>query len=476
MKKSFLLIAAALCSAQAFSQFTAIFDYNQPKQVIHGFGASSAWHGQLSDAEINAAFGNADSTQMGLSILRVRIDPNPSSWSNEKANALKAKAKGATILASPWSPPAYMKTNNNTTGGFLKPEYYAAYATHLKNFCTVVPQVDVISLQNEPNITVGYESCSWYAWQMIDFCKNNAPAIGTPVMMPETYNFSYKFTDSILLNTAALANIDYVGGHIYGTSNRSYPLATTKGKGLWMTEHYLNPDTLGTCMEMGKEIMDCLNGNMNAYVWWYLRQPGCNIINSGGSFKLKGYTMAQFSKFIRPGYTRVNGTYQTIPRMNMLFFKGPDNDVLVVLNQNTTAKSQTFIFNNVSLDNATKYVTSATKRLTKDGSVKITNNTFTDNLDARSITTYVIKRVPSAIRENVADDIRIYPNPADDYIQLSSVEHVKSVKIYNTEGILIRSVNKPSVSTIPVSDLPSGIYIADIEQNNSSKRVRFLKK
>jgi len=478
MKKTFFLFIALFFATRLFSQSPAIFDYNLTKQVIHGFGAASAWHGQLSDAEINAAFGNADSTQMGLSILRVRIDPNPasSSWVSEKSNAKKAKAKGATILASPWSPPAYMKTNNSTTGGFLKPEYYSSYANHLKNFCTIVPEVDIISLQNEPNIKVTYESCDWYAWQMLDFCKNNAPAIGKPVMMPETYNFSIKYSDSILSNATALANIDYVGGHIYGTSVRSYPLATNNNKGLWMTEHYLNGDTIETCMEMSKEIMDCLFGNMNAYVWWYLRQPGCNIINSGGSFKLKGYTMAQFSKFIRPGYVRVNGTYQTIPRMNMLLFKGPDKDVLVVLNQNTTAKSQSFVFSNMNLDMATKYVTSETKRLANEGSIKITNNAFLDTFDAQSITTYVIKRVSSAIHETVADDIRIFPNPAEDYIQLSSVEHVKSVKIFNISGQLVRSVIKPTTSKIAVADLLPGTYIADIEQSNCSKRVRFLKK
>ena len=136
----------------------ATIDFAKEKQVIDGFGASTAWHGQLSTAEANAAFKNDNSTQMGLSILRVRIDPNSSQWGSEKANAQKAKAAGAMILASPWSPPASMKTNNNTTGGQLKPESYAAYVTHLKNFCTFLGNVDVVSLQNEPNIKVAHVS------------------------------------------------------------------------------------------------------------------------------------------------------------------------------------------------------------------------------------------------------------------------------------------------------------------------------
>jgi len=124
------------------------------KQYIDGFGASTAFHGQISQTEANAAFGNG-TNQLGLSILRVRIDPSSGSWSAEKLNAQKAKALGATILASPWTPPASMKTNNNAIGGELLPASYAAYAAHLKAFCDNLGNVDVVSLQNEPNIKVG---------------------------------------------------------------------------------------------------------------------------------------------------------------------------------------------------------------------------------------------------------------------------------------------------------------------------------
>ena len=41
------------------------------KQVIRGFGGSSAWHGQLTDADCDKLF-----TTLGLSILRVRIAPD----------------------------------------------------------------------------------------------------------------------------------------------------------------------------------------------------------------------------------------------------------------------------------------------------------------------------------------------------------------------------------------------------------------
>src|SRR5215212_2967384 len=81
---------------------------NNLKQVIRGFGGSSAWNGQLTNADCDKLF-----STLGLSLLRVRIDPN-NNWSDEISNTQKAMARGAIVFGSPWSPPAYMKDNNNT--------------------------------------------------------------------------------------------------------------------------------------------------------------------------------------------------------------------------------------------------------------------------------------------------------------------------------------------------------------------------
>jgi glucuronoarabinoxylan endo-1,4-beta-xylanase len=66
-----------------------------------------AWHGQLSDKEANAAFKNDSVNQLGLSILRIRIDENRN-YSDELKNAQKAKARGTIVFASPWNPPSNM--------------------------------------------------------------------------------------------------------------------------------------------------------------------------------------------------------------------------------------------------------------------------------------------------------------------------------------------------------------------------------
>src|SRR5574344_751269 len=75
-----------------------VINPNSQKQVIDGFGASSAWCGTISDNVMNSLYGT-----LGFSILRVRIEEaiednwkngNFSKWSAELANAKKAIAKG----------------------------------------------------------------------------------------------------------------------------------------------------------------------------------------------------------------------------------------------------------------------------------------------------------------------------------------------------------------------------------------------
>jgi len=365
---------------------TATVNLTSIEQTINGFGASTAFDSEITQAQADVAFGNANN-QLGLTILRVRIAPS-GSWNSEKMNARMAKALGATILATPWSPPASMKTNNSTVGGELSMASYAAYAAYLKAFCDTLGDVDVVSVQNEPNITVTYESCTWSATQLLNFCKNNASSIGTPVIMPETYNFDTSYSNPTLNDSVAASHISYIGLHLYGATMKDYTNALNKGKRLWMTEYYLNSDAMDTCLIIGKQILDCMYNNMSAYVWWYLRMPGCNIINYDGSILKKGYTIAQFSKFVRPGYHRVDATYEPQTGVYVVAFNGAQT-VIVAVNLNTASKSQPFTFQNGTVTTAVKYTTSSAKSINNDGNVAVSGNSFTATLDAQSITTFV---------------------------------------------------------------------------------------
>src|ERR1700733_7675025 len=58
------------------------------------------------------------------------------------------------ILGSPWSPPAWMKTNNDVKGGELKPEYYGAFAKYFVKYIEAMRAegiaIDAITIENEP--------------------------------------------------------------------------------------------------------------------------------------------------------------------------------------------------------------------------------------------------------------------------------------------------------------------------------------
>lgn len=380
------LLVSGLVSAQ-----TAAVDFTSLQQEIDGFGASTAGHGALTATQLDAAFSNNTQNQIGLSILRVEIDVGgEGSWGNEKSNAAGAKSRGVKyVLASPWSPPIALKTNKTYVAGELSTASYADYATYLKSYRTYMGDlVDVISIQNEPNVKVTYLSCDWNPTQMFNFVKNNAGAIGGSVMMPETFNFDVAYSDPVLNDASAVKNISHIGLHLYGATMKTYTNAVNKGKKIWMTEHFVDPDDIGSTLNGGKEIMDCLNNKMNAYIWWYLRTPNCNLINENGTLKLKGYVMGQFSKYVRPGSHRVTATFTPQTGVTVVAFTGTKN-VIIAINQNNSSKSQTFSVSNGNFVNPKRYTTSNTKRLADDGTVTVTNKSFTATLDAQSISTFV---------------------------------------------------------------------------------------
>jgi glucuronoarabinoxylan endo-1,4-beta-xylanase len=363
---------------------TCTINLASPQQTIRGFGGSSAWHGQLPDADCDKLFNT-----IGLSILRVRIDPD-GLWDDEIQNAKKAVARGATVFASPWSPPASMKDNNNPVGGSLLPQNYAAYANWLNSFTSTMQSNGVslyaISVQNEPNISVDYESCEWTATQMFNFMVNNAGVINTRVMMPETFNYLKSFADPILNNTTGAANTDIVAYHWYGANQYSaYPNASSKGKDLWMTEHFSDDQTLNGAIATAIEVHNIITVNQaNAYVWWWVKNPNCNIITDTQILK-RGYVFGQFAKFVRPGSVRVATSGGT----NISAYTSAGKAVIVAINSGTRAVTQNFTFQNGTVASVTPHVTSGTKNMNQEPVVTVNNGSFTYTLEAKSVTTFV---------------------------------------------------------------------------------------
>jgi len=92
--------------------------------------------------------------------------------------AIKAAGGKLALYASPWSPPAFMKDNNNMLkGGKLLPEYYEAWALYYTKFIKAYENEGMpiwgITIQNEPMATQRWESCIYTAVEERDFLKNH---------------------------------------------------------------------------------------------------------------------------------------------------------------------------------------------------------------------------------------------------------------------------------------------------------------
>ncbi|MGA9407723.1 MAG: T9SS type A sorting domain-containing protein [Bacteroidota bacterium] len=378
------------------------------EQIIRGFGGANTliFRPDMTPAEVQTAFGNGIG-QIGMTIMRLSIPPDSTQYSPNATSALAAQNLGAIIIATPWTPPAWMKSNNSESGGILLPANYAAYAAHLKAFADTMAAYGVslygISVQNEPDATVGYQSCGWSATQFLNFMKYNAPSVGVPVFMPESESFIHQLSDSTLNDSVAASHVAFIGGHIYGATPSTYPLAFSKGKEQWMTEYLINSgsstltslDTGWTgAIQTAKSINDCMSANMSTYVWWYIVRyygPIDDGTDGGvtGSVTKKGYVMSQYAKFVRPGFYRVYATLSSGPNAYVTAYKEGTKVVIVVVNMGSSSLNMTFSLLNGAVSTLTPYVTSGSKNCTEGNIISVSGGNFTTTVDASSVTTFV---------------------------------------------------------------------------------------
>lgn len=402
------LLAAVLPSAAAAG--AVVVDPAKRRQTIRGFGGMNhpAWAGDLTAAQRETAFGNGTG-QLGFSMLRIHIDENPANWSAEVATAQRAAALGALVFASPWNPPAALVETfvrgSQTNAKRLRHDSYAAYAQHLDDFSAFMKSngVDLyaVSIQNEPDYAQDWTW--WTADEMVTFLRNNAASIGTRVIAPESFQYVKSMSDPILNDATALANLDILGAHLYGTSyaNFPYPLFQQKGQGreLWMTEvYYPNstdsadqwPGALGVAEHIHHAMVDA---EFQAYVWWYIRRS-YGPMREDGQISKRGAMMAHFSKFVRPGHARIDVTSSPQANVYTSAYTDGSSVVIVAVNTGTAAASQPFTLATTG-SAASSWVSDGTRTLAAQSGPSLSNGTFTATLPAQSVTTFVITSAPS---------------------------------------------------------------------------------
>lgn len=381
---------------------------SEEHQTIQGFGGINypTWIADLSEEQRKTAFTNDGTDTLGFTVLRIAVSPNKADWEKEVETAKYAQEQGALVFASPWNPPDNMcerfEHNGNKNAKRLRHDKYADYAQHLNDFVSFMKENGVelyaISIQNEPDYA---DEWTWWSTdEIMDFILNYSDAIDCRIMTPEAFQYRKEFYNAILNDETALSKVDIFGTHFYGTqkNDMAYPLFEQKGEGkeLWMTEVYvpnssddadLWPQAIDVAVNMNNGLV---TGNMQAYVWWYIRRF-YGPMKEDGTISKRGYCMAHYSKFVRPGYVRIGATENPATGVSVSAYKGDGKIIIVAINHSLKTYGQNFKLTDADTINYIEaYTTNMQDNLKRTGNIAFENERFGYVLPPESVTTFVV--------------------------------------------------------------------------------------
>jgi glucuronoarabinoxylan endo-1,4-beta-xylanase len=384
-------------------------------QVMDGFGIADVWQAKsTSSAAQRTLFWDPDQG-IGMSILRAGIDENGKIMGDAAfVEAPDVVKYGGKVWAAPWSPPASYKDNSNiNNGGHLNTSSYEAWATTLAAFPAYFKQnagVDLwgLSAQNEPDFVASYRSCIFSAAQMNAFLKVLGPklhALSPPVKViaaePDVWSHLWnngdKYGSAIEGDATVSSLVDVHATHDYGSNvqstTRPSPPAGTKHP-VWQTEAtYTAGAGIGPALDFARCIYaGVTTGGTSGWVYWWTTS-----FMDGGSTASppkRVYAMGNYSKFVRPGYVRVDAT--GVPSsVQIVPFQNPADGTLAIVAQNSgsSAVAVSFFVSGAGWPGTvTPYVTSASSNLAAGTAVTVTAGRFSGSLAAQSVTTFVGKQ------------------------------------------------------------------------------------
>lgn len=301
------------------------------------------------------------------------------------------------FLASPWSPPNFMKnTKNACFGGKLLKKYQQTYADYLvkfiKSYAELGINVEYITVQNEPNVAQTWESCLFNPNDEIEFVTNylyptfQINDIKTKIIIydhnkEKLYSRALAEFSNPDMNkaTSGIAFHWYTGNHF---ENLSLCRQTFPDKLLIHSEGCcaLNPDD-SFPNSFALDINGDLNNGVNAYIDWNIlldsnggpnhKKNFCNsivMLNKDNTDYIKSlafYYMAHYSKFIKPGAYRIAYS-KYMEDITLTAFKNPDDSIAVVMCNR--------------------------KDYDIDFTLCIEDSMFKDKLEAQSMISYVLKK------------------------------------------------------------------------------------
>jgi glucosylceramidase len=351
---------------------------------------------------IKELFSN-DSTAIGISYLRISVgasDLNSSVFSYDDIDPAKADTtlqnfsikpdsldlipvlKSALainpqikILASPWSAPAWMKTNKSAKGGSLKQEYFGAYARYFVKYIqamkangitidAITPQNEPLNPDNNPSMFMSAEDQALFVKSYLgpEFTKAN---ISTKIILFDHNCDLYSYPLTVLNDPDARKYADGSAFHLYGgniisltTVHNAYP-----DKNVYFTEQWVGaPSNLGEDLKWHVKnliIGAPRNWSKNVIEWNLASDPnyyphtdggcgtclgGLTISNNVSARNASYYIIGHASKFVPTGSIRIESSILTnLP--NVAFLTPSGKKVLIVLNESNSTQTFNIQFN-----------------------------------------------------------------------------------------------------------------------------------
>jgi glucosylceramidase len=284
--------------------------------------------------------------------------------------AMKAAGSGFRLFASPWSPPAWMKTNNSMLqGGKLRPEYSGTWASYFARFVTEYRKAGVplwgLTVQNEPMAVQTWESCVFTAAEERDFVKLYlGPALEQAglsslklMIWDHNRGIMYQRAQAVYDDSVASKYVWgtgfhwYVGDHFDNVRlvHDAYPdkaLLFTEG-----TEATFSADSLKEWRwgeVFGRSMIMDFNNWASGWVAWNVildEQGGpnhlgnfcmapiiCDTKSGRLTYMNSFYYLGHFSRFIRPGAKRIVCSSNADELLATAFLNEDGTIALVVMN------------------------------------------------------------------------------------------------------------------------------------------------
>ncbi|NNK74292.1 MAG: glycoside hydrolase family 30 protein, partial [Flavobacteriaceae bacterium] len=292
--------------------------------------------------------------------------------------AIEAAGGSLTMYVSPWSPPAFMKTNNNMLqGGSLKTEFYQPWANYYAKFIKAYEAEGIpiwgLTIQNEPMAVQRWESCIYTAEEERDFIKNNLgptleqEGLGDKKIIVWDHN-----RDLLYQRASVILNDPDASKYVWGTGfhwyedwkdgipmfdavklvNEAYPdkkLIFTEGCNERFDLERIETEDPKLAERYGRSMINDFNNGTVAWTDWNILLDETGGPNHVGNlcfapihsntpsqdFFLTNsyYYIGHFSKFIRPGAKRIISASTSNALLTTAFVNDDASLAIIVMNQ-----------------------------------------------------------------------------------------------------------------------------------------------